>query len=154
VLGNSLGAVTGLAEALHDQRVEALALDSMHSRMRYQVEQRLQHAGHPAYPGTWAVFIGTWIRTGVDIGSIDAMDEIDQIGHLPVLITHGTADNEDLPERTQAFYDEALREGVPVELHWCEGSGHNAPAGMPVAVCRVAFGDWVLAFFARTLDGA
>jgi len=151
VLGNSLGAGTALAEAADDSRVEAIALDSMHTRFRYQVEARLQHAGHPAYPGTWAVFVGAWIRTGVDIGSVDAEDEILRIGDRPVLLTHGTADNEDLPERTRALFDMARDAGLDVELRWCEGSGHNAPAGMPVVVCREAFGEWVRDFFTRTL---
>lgn len=151
VLGNSLGAVTALAEAVGDPRVEALALDSMHTRTRYQVEARVSHAGHPAYPGTWAIFVGARIRTGVDLGSVDAEDELSEIGHRPMLLTHGTADNEDLPSRTQAFYDEAIAAGIPAELHWCEGSGHNATAGMPVDVCRDAFGEWVRDFFTRTL---
>jgi hypothetical protein len=57
---------------------------------------------------------------------------------------------QDLRERTQAFLDEAIAAGRDVELQWCEGSGHNAP-GMPVAVCRDAFGRWVSDFFTRTL---
>ena len=81
--GNSLGAATGLAEAVDDPRVEAIALDSMHTRIRYQVEARLAHAGHPAYPGTWAIFVGMWIRTGVDLGSIDAEDELSSGGSVP-----------------------------------------------------------------------
>lgn len=153
VLGNSMGAATAVAEARHDPRVEALALDSMHTRMRYQVEQRLQHAGHPAYPGTWAIFLAARIRTGVDLGSIDAEDAIPEIAHLPVLLSHGTADTEDLPDRTQAFYDEARAAGVQIELHWCEGSGHNAP-GMPVWICRDAFAKWMLDFFSKALAAA
>lgn len=151
VLGNSLGAATALAEATGDPRVEALALDSMHTRVRYQVELRLQHAGHPAYPGTWAIFIAVRIRTGVDLGSVDAEDELSKVGQRPILLTHGTADNEDLPERTQALYGEAIAAGMRVELQWCDGSGHNAPAGMPAEVCRDAFGGWVSDFFTRTL---
>ena len=152
VLGNSLGAATALAEAAGDPRVEALALDSMHTRIRYQVEARLSHAGHPAYPGTWAIFVATWIRTGVDLGSADAEDELPSFGQRPLLLTHGTADNEDLPERTGAFYDEAIALGIPVELRWCDGSGHNAPGGMPVDVCRDDFGGWVADFFSLALD--
>ena len=38
-----------------------------------------------------------------------------------MLITHGTADNEDLPARTQTFYDEAVAAGIRAELHFCEG---------------------------------
>jgi len=151
VLGNSLGAATGLAEAVDDTRVEAIALDSMHTRIRFQVEARLSHAGHPAYPGTWAIFIAMRIRTGVDLGSIDAEDELSSWGQRPMLLTHGTADTEDLPARTQAFYNEARSAGIPAELHFCESSGHNAPAGMPVDVCKDAFHGWVAGFFARTL---
>lgn len=151
ILGNSLGAATGLAEAVDDPRVEAIVLDSMHTRIRYQVEARLSHAGHPAYPGTWAIFVGLWIRTGVDLGSVDAEDELPTWGQRPMLLIHGTADNEDLPARTQAFYDEARTKGIRAELHFCEGSGHNAPGGMPVDVCKDAFGGWVLEFFSRTL---
>jgi pimeloyl-ACP methyl ester carboxylesterase len=151
VLGNSMGAVTAVAEAVHDPRVEALALDSMHTRMRYQVEARLQHAGHPAYPGTWAIFLAARIRTGVDLGSIDAQDAIPQLKRLPVLLSHGTADTEDLVERTKAFYNDAVAAGVTIELHLCPGAGHNAPAGMPVVVCHDEFAAWMLDFFTRNL---
>lgn len=152
VLGNSLGAVTALAESLDDPRVEALALDSMHTRMRFQVEARLQQAGHPAYPGTWAIFAGSWLRSGADIGSIDAEDEITAMASRPVLLTHGTADTQDLPDRTQSYYEELLARGIPAELHWCDGSGHAAPAGMPVEVCRDAFAGWVSDFFTAALS--
>jgi len=154
VLGNSLGAGTAVAESRNDPRVEALALDSMHTRFRYQVEQRLQHAGHPAYPGTWAVFLGVRIRTGIDLGSIDAQDAIPELTRVPVLLSHGTADTEDLPARTQSFYQDALAAGVEIELHWCPGAGHTAPAGMPVWVCRDDFAAWMLNFFTRNLVGA
>lgn len=154
VLGNSLGAATAMAEARDDPRVEALALDSMHTRLRYQIEARLEHGGHPAYPGTWAIFLGIRIRTGLDVGSIDAADEIPQVADRPILLTHGTADTEDLPARTQDFYDDAVAAGVDIELHWCADAGHNAPAGMPVAVCRDDFATWTREFFTRTLAGA
>jgi pimeloyl-ACP methyl ester carboxylesterase len=151
VLGNSLGAATAMAEARDDPRVEALALDSMHTRLQYQIEARLQHAGHPAYPGTWAIFLGIRLRTGLDVGSIDAADEIAQVADRPILLTHGTADTEDLPARTQQFYDDALAAGVSIELYWCEGAGHNAPAGMPVRVCHDEFGTWMQDFFSQAL---
>ena len=41
VLGNSLGAATGLSEAVGDDRVDALVLDSLHTRLRYQIEARV-----------------------------------------------------------------------------------------------------------------
>lgn len=152
VLGNSLGAATALAEATGDARVEALALDSMHTRVRYQIEARVQEFGHPAYPATWAIFLAARLRTGVDIGDVDPEDMLPRLGPIPILFTHGSADAQDLPERTQSLFDGALEAGRQVELHWCEGSGHTADAGMPAEVCRTAFGGWMRDFFTRYLD--
>jgi pimeloyl-ACP methyl ester carboxylesterase len=152
ILGNSLGAATALAEVRTDPRVEALALDSMHTRLHYQIEARVPEAGYPSYVGTtWAIEVGAWIRTGVDILSIDAEDTIKGYGTRPLLLIHGTADTEDLPARTQAFYDEVVALGIPAELEWCPGSGHTAPAGMPAEVCADQFATWTRDFFTRTL---
>jgi len=149
VLGNSLGAATAITEARTDPRVEALALDSMHTRLTYQFEQRLKHAGHPPYPGTWATFIGSWIRSGQDLGRADAVDAIPDLVGRPMLLTHGTADDEDLPARTRQFAADAAAAGIAVELHWCDGATHGAV----VDVCTDAFAGWVRDFFGRTLIG-
>jgi pimeloyl-ACP methyl ester carboxylesterase len=143
VLGNSMGAATAITEARTDGRVQALALDSMHARLSYQFEQRLKHNGHPAYPGTWAIFIGARIRTGTDLGTADPIDAIPEIGTRPLLVTHGTADDEDLPERTEEFVADAVAAGIPVEQHWCEGAGH----GRVDDVCPADFATWVRDFF-------
>ena len=151
VLGNSLGAATALAEAGEDSRVDALALDSMHTRIRYQMEARVD-AEYVSWVGTtWAIVTGIQLRTGADVTTVDAEDTIDAYGVRPLLITHGEADSEDLPERTQAFFDDAVAQGIPAELHWCPDSGHNAPAGMPAEVCSDKFAGWTLDFFDRTL---
>jgi pimeloyl-ACP methyl ester carboxylesterase len=147
VLGNSMGAAAAIGEARGDPRVEALALDSMHTRIVYQFEQRMTAAGHPAYPGTWATFIGTCIRTGVWFGSADPADAIVDIGSRPILLTHGTADGEDLPARTQAFYDDARAAGRSIELEWCEGAGH----GQVDNVCPMEFAGWLEMFFTEAL---
>ncbi|HEX6139186.1 MAG TPA: alpha/beta fold hydrolase, partial [Candidatus Limnocylindria bacterium] len=73
VLGNSLGAVTGLAEARDDARVEALVLDSMHTRIGHQIAARVEHGGYLSYFGTTlAIETGIGMRTGVDVSSVDA----------------------------------------------------------------------------------
>ena len=147
VFGNSMGAAAAIGEARHDSRVKALALDSMHTRIVYQFEQRLIAVGHPAYPGTWATFIGTWLRTGVWFGSADPADAISDVGARPIMLTHGTADSEDLPARTRAFYNDARAAGLTIELHWCAGAGH----GRVDDVCPTALAGWLDAFFSRTL---
>jgi pimeloyl-ACP methyl ester carboxylesterase len=143
LLGDSMGASAAINEARHDPRIEALTLDSMHTRIVYQFEQRLKANGHPAYPGTWAVFFGTWVRTGLDFGAADPIDALPDMGRRPILLTHGTKDSEDLPARTQAFYEQAKAMGLTIDLHWCVGAGH----GQVDKLCPDAFGSWVLAFF-------
>ncbi|MEP6680639.1 MAG: alpha/beta hydrolase [Chloroflexota bacterium] len=145
LFGNSMGSAAAIGEARHDPRVEALALDSMHTRIVYQFEQRLTAAGHPAYPGTWATFLGTWLRTGVRFGSADPADALADMGSRPIMLTHGTADTEDLPARTQAFYDDAKAAGLTIELHWCPGAGH----GHVDDVCSQQLGAWLVDFFGR-----
>ncbi|HET7582314.1 MAG TPA: alpha/beta fold hydrolase [Candidatus Limnocylindria bacterium] len=147
VLGNSLGAAGAITEARHDPRVEALALDSMHTRLVYQFEQRLSHHGHPSYPGTWAVFIGAWLRTGLNLGDADPADALADLAGRPMLLTHGTADDEDLPYRTAQFARDAEAAGIPVELHWCEGAGH----GKVDDLCADDFQRWTHDFFTQNL---
>jgi pimeloyl-ACP methyl ester carboxylesterase len=147
VLGNSMGAATAITEARTDPRVQALALDSMHTRLSYQFEQRLIHSGHPPYPGTWAIFIGSWMRTGQDLGSADPTDAIPHIGDRPLLVTHGTADEEDLPARTEQLVADASAAGIPVTLHWCDGAGH----GLVDDVCPGELATWVNDFFTAAL---
>ena len=145
--GDSMGAAAAIGEARHDSRVEALALDEMHTRIVYQFEQRLKAKGHPAYPGTWATFIGTWIRTGIWFGSADPLDALPDMGKRPIMLTHGTADSQDLPARTQEFYDQAKADGLTIELHWCEGADH----GHLNDHCAGEAGRWLDTFFTRTL---
>jgi pimeloyl-ACP methyl ester carboxylesterase len=152
VLGNSLGAATTLSEVVGDDRVEAVVLDSMHTRLRYQVEARVeQEFHHPAYPATWAVLAGASLMAGVDVNAADADDVVARYDHRPMLLIHGTADTQDLPGRTQAFFEEAEARGIPAELRWCDGSGHNAEAGMPAEVCADDYGRWLRDFFSRAI---
>jgi hypothetical protein len=64
-----------------------------------------------------------------------------------MLLTHGTADDEDLPHRTEAFAADAAAAGIPVELQWCEGAGH----GHVEDVCSDDFARWTHVFFSENL---
>ena len=149
VLGNSMGAATAITEARNDPRVRALALDSMHTRLAYQFEQRLQHGGHPPYPGTWAIFLGARLRTGLDLGDADPADAVPDLAGRPLLITHGTADDENLPERTESFVADATQAGLSVDLRWCEGAGH----GLVDDVCPEELATWLRDFFTAAAAG-
>ncbi len=63
------------------------------------------------------------------------------------MLTHGTADTEDLPARTQAFYDDARAAGSTIELHWCPDAGH----GHVDDVCPRQLAAWLVDFFGRAL---
>jgi pimeloyl-ACP methyl ester carboxylesterase len=153
VLGNSLGAATALSEVVGDDRIEAVVLDSMHTRLRYQVEARVEQEFHqPAYPATWAVLAGASLMAGVDVNAADADDVVARYDRRPMLLIHGTADTQDLPARTQAFFEGLQARGVPVELRWCDDSGHNAEAGMPAEVCADDYGQWLRDFFSRAMS--
>jgi pimeloyl-ACP methyl ester carboxylesterase len=145
--GDSMGAAAAIGEARHDPRVEALALDEVHTRLVYQFEQRLKEKGHPPYPGTWATFVGTWIRTGVWFGAGDPADALGDMGNRPIMLVHGTSDSQDLPERTQEFYDLAKAMGLTIELHWCAGATH----GHLNDKCPMDLASWTGEFFNRSL---
>lgn len=151
VLGDSLGAATALAEMRDDPRVEAVVLDSMHTRIRYQIESRISLKGLPSYFGTtWAVAVASQIRSGVDIQSIDAEDTVLSLGARPMLLIHGTADKEDPIARTQAFYEAAVERGTNGGIWLCPNSGHQAQ-GMPINVCPKEWATVATEFFGRTL---
>jgi uncharacterized protein len=147
VMGNSMGGATAVRAAATDQRIEALILDSMHARVVDVLARRLEvDAGHPALPGTPAVLVGVWLRTGLNLMDADPIKAIPALGRRPILLLHGTADANDLPARS--VYDierEAKAAGVPVELHMCEGATH----GKVIDTCPVDWGRWSVEFLNR-----
>ena len=146
VLGTSMGAATALARAAVDDRIDAIVIDSAHARLSYTVEVRMEAAGHPAYPGTWAIFLGALLRTGLDFGAADPLDAVPKLGSRPLLILHGGADTENIPElNAEPLREAAEAAGVPVELYYCPSAGHGGVLG----ACPVEYERWVRGFFDR-----
>lgn len=148
VMGNSMGGATSVLAAATDSRIEALILDSMHARVVDVVGRRLEvDAGHPSIPGTPAIIAGIWLRTGLNLMDADPISFISKLGSRPLLLIHGTADLNDLPERSaMAIVREAEDDGVPVELHLCEGAAH----GLVIDKCPDAWTQWSVDFLNRT----
>ena len=88
---------------------------------------------------------------GVDVNAADPDDVIARYDRRPMLLIHGTGDTQDLPVRTQGFFEGAEARGIPVDLRWCDGSGHNAAKGMPVDVCWDDYARWLRDFFSRAM---
>ncbi len=145
VLANSMGSPAVLAAAASDLRIDAVLLDSAHAHLMNVVARRLPvHEGQPAYPGAWAIVVGTGIRVGADVTSVDPANLIPRLGTRPLLLTHGAADRDDVPaESAEVNRAAAEAAGVTVTLKYCEGADH----GKVVDVCPDAFGQWATAFF-------
>ena len=122
-MGNSMGGATAVLAAASDQRIEALILDSTHARVEDVVGRRLEvDEGQPSLPGTPAILLGVWLRTGLNLMDANPIDFIPALGHRPLLLIHGTADLQDLPERSvNANYRAAQAADVPVELPHVRG---------------------------------
>jgi pimeloyl-ACP methyl ester carboxylesterase len=147
VMGNSMGGGTAVLAAATDQRIEALILDSTHARVEDIFGRRLEvDAGHPSLPGTPAILLGIWLRTGLNLMDANPINFIPALGHRPLLLIHGTADQHDLPVRSvDANYRAAQAAGVPVELHMCEGGTH----GKVIDTCPADWGRWSVDFLNR-----
>jgi fermentation-respiration switch protein FrsA (DUF1100 family) len=104
--------------------------------------------GQPSLPASWALAIGTWVRIGIDIRSVDPVDVVPRLGSRPVLLIHGTDDQTDIPaesaERTLAA---ALEAGVDIDIRYCVGGAH----GDLIDRCPTEWGAWATAFFGRAL---
>lgn len=147
VMGNSMGGGTAVLAAATDRRIEALILDSTHARVEDVVGRRLEvDAGHPSLPGTPAILLAIWLRTGLNLMDSDPVNFIPALGHRPLLLIHGTADLQDLPVRSvEVNYQAALAAGVPAELHLCAGASH----GHVIDTCPADWGRWSLDFLNR-----
>jgi pimeloyl-ACP methyl ester carboxylesterase len=146
-LGDSGGAATILMAARSDDRIEAFVTDSAHAKLASAIGGTLAMASppHPPYPGTWAIQVGYWIRTGHWATEADPIDSVAALGNRPYLILHGSADRNNLPEvSAELLHAEALAEGVPVTLAYCEGATH----GKLTSTCADRYAGWVLPFFA------
>jgi dienelactone hydrolase len=150
-VGNSMGAATVLNEAVGDQRVRALILDSMHGSITTSAGDLLQAEQHlPGYPTAWAMVAATSLRIGADLTSIDPARTITLLGDRPVLLLHGTADMIDRPDASaERTYAAATAAGVAVTLHWCEGATH----GMVIDKCPGDWKTWANDFLEPMTDG-
>ena len=156
-LGDSLGAATALAEAVNDQRIRAIVLDSMHGKAVVTtgniIESEPVVAGItlPAIAASWAIVVVTGLKEHADVPAVDPVRTITNLGNRPALLIHGTRDEVDLPEQSaEATYAAAYNAEVPVELHYCANGTH----GELVDLCKSDWNTWVTTFLddARARD--
>lgn len=148
VLGVSMGGAAALAEAHRDERVAGIIVESTHATLANAIQARLEQAGYPlAMPGSWAVLLGSLLRTGVDASSVDPVLGVQRVDERPLQLVYGGADDfigPDDPTTLETAADEA---GSAVELAVCEGAGHADS----LQVCPELWAEAVLGFLERVI---
>ena len=151
VLGVSMGGATALAEAGNDERVDALVIESVHATLAEAAQARLERAGYPlALPGSWAILLGSLMRTGEDVSSADPIQTIERLDDRPVLVIHGGADTSIGADDADELAAAATAAGSPVEIYICR----DAPHAQSDEVCAEDYAGWVLGFLQRVLATA
>ena len=151
VLGVSMGAATALAEADGDDRIDGVIAESAHATLANAAQARLDGSGYPlSMPGSWAILLGTLIRTGEDVSSVDPVQTVRRLDERPLLVIHGEMDGSIGPDDPQSILAAAVDAGSPAELRICLEAGHSQSA----TVCAEDYAAWVLGFLARVLAPA
>jgi len=147
VLGVSMGGASVLAEAVSDERIDAVILDSTQATASGAVQAILQREGYPlALPGSWAVLLGTLLRTGEDISAVDPLEQVAQLAS-PLLIIEGGRDDAVGPTAGQDLEAAAKAADRDARLAVCASAGH----AQSLEACPGDYRDWVLGFLSRSL---
>jgi uncharacterized protein len=148
LFGVSMGGATAIAEADRDDRVDALIIESTHATLANAAQARLEIAGYPlAMPGSWAILLGSLMRTGEDVSSVDPVQGVVRLDDRPVLLIYGGGDAAIGPGAADQLLTAATDAGSPAELQVCVEAGHADSD----KVCPVDYSGWVLGFLERVL---
>jgi pimeloyl-ACP methyl ester carboxylesterase len=151
VLGVSMGGASALAEADRDERVDALIIESTHATLASATQARLERAGYPlAMPGSWAILLGSLIRTGEDVSSADPIQAVERLDDRPLLLVYGGADDSIGATDGAELLAGATAAGSPAELQVCAAAGH----AQSDSTCPEEYAGWVLGFLGRVFAPA
>jgi len=148
VIGVSMGGATALAEANRDPRVDGVVIESTHATLANAAQARLERSGYPlALPGSWAILLGSLIRTGEDVSSADPILGVERLDERPLLIIDAGADGSIGANDADELAAAAGEADSPLELQVCA----DAPHAESNLVCPEDYAAWVLGFLQRVL---
>lgn len=148
LMGVSMGAATALAEADRDERIVAVIAESTHASLANAAQARLERSGYPlALPASWAILLGSLMRTGEDVSSADPVQGVERLDDRPLLLIHAGADNSIGPSDAEELLAAATEAGSPAELYVCA----EAPHAQSRDTCPEDYAGWVLGFLQRVL---
>lgn len=115
VLGRSMGAATALELAPQDPRINVLVddcgFDTVYDAILPRVKRERQEVGpfKVSYPfpklASEAIAEKVDHDAGEPVAETNPLDAINRLGDRPILIIHGAADDETLPEDSQHLFD-------------------------------------------------
>jgi uncharacterized protein len=122
IAGFGFGAAVAIAVAVDDERVRGVACVGLPvvlgtwSRSPASFEARCRRSGliEPGFPPD----VGLW---AAELGMLEPMTLVDRLGERPVLVIHGSEDDDVPPEEARAFSRAA---GAGTELRLVFGAGH------------------------------
>lgn len=148
LMGVSMGAATVIAEADRDERVVALIIESTHASLANAAQARLERSGYPlALPASWAILLGSLVRTGEDVSSADPVQGVERLDERPLLIINAGADQSIGPNDAEELLAAATEAGSPAELHVCADAAHAQSRD----TCPEDYAAWVLGFLQRVM---
>lgn len=148
LLGVSMGGASALNEADDDDRIDTLVIESTHATLANAAQARLDQGGYPlSLPGSWAVLLGTLMRTGEDVSAADPIQAVERLDGRPLLLISGGLDDSIGPNDADDMLAAAQEAGVPAELQVCSTARHAAS----VEACPEDYAGWVLGFLDRVL---
>jgi uncharacterized protein len=151
LFGVSMGGATALAEADRDERVDAVIAESTHATLANAAQARLDRSGYPlSMPGSWAILLGTLIRTGEDVSAVDPIQTVERLDDRPLLLIHAGNDGSIGPDDAEALLAAAEAAGSPTELVICPDAVHAES----LDTCPEDYPGWVLGFLERVLAPA
>lgn len=151
LFGVSMGGATALAEAARDDRIDAVIAESTHATLANAAQARLDGSGYPlSLPGSWAVLLGSLIRTGEDVSAVDPVETAERLDERPLLLIHAGNDGAIGPDDAESIFAAAEAAGSPTELQVCAAADH----AQSYRTCAEDYAAWVLGFLERVLAPA
>ena len=148
LMGVSMGGATALVEADRDDRIVAVIVESTHASLANAAQARLERSGYPlALPASWAILLGSLVRTGEDVSSADPVQGVERLDDRPLLLIHAGSDNSIGPNDAEELLAAATEAGSPAELYVCA----EAPHAQSRDTCPEDYAGWVLGFLQRVL---
>ncbi|MDB5099516.1 MAG: Alpha/beta hydrolase family [Cyanobacteria bacterium RYN_339] len=116
VLGESLGGAVAIDAAARSKQVLAVVSDCAFDSAVDAIAPRVTARGYPlAGALTQAILVGTWLRLGAWLPEADPVKAVGEIAPRPLLLIHGSKDDETLPVNAERLFAAA---GQPKRLWW------------------------------------